>query len=57
MLSTATGVPTTPARLAGLLLDPTVDDRVLAAQVGAQPARRLLAAAHRIAADRLWNAA
>ncbi|WP_037805107.1 hypothetical protein [Streptomyces sp. NRRL F-5135] len=51
----------TPDQVAELLLDPTVDDADaqadLTARLGARPARRLLAAAHTIAADRLWNAA
>ncbi|MEE1735930.1 hypothetical protein PUR49_05295 [Streptomyces sp. BE147] len=49
------------ARLADLLLDPAVPDAEvtegLAARVGVRQARRLLAVAHGIAADRLWAAA
>lgn len=48
-------------RLAGLLLDPAVSDAEvtagLTARVGVRQARRILAAAHGIAADRLWTAA
>lgn len=57
----ATALPLTPARLADLLLTPGTDANTLhqqlADQIGARPARRLLAAAHGIAAERLWNAA
>lgn len=56
----ATALPLTPARLADLLLTPGADantlHRKLADQVGARPARWLLAAAHDIVANRLWNA-
>lgn len=51
----------TAEQLADLLLAPGTNEAALAAeltaQVGDRPARRLLAAAHSIAADRLWDAA
>ncbi|NUV65669.1 hypothetical protein G6W57_00880 [Streptomyces sp. CAI-121] len=51
----------TAEQLADLLLTPDVNELAmvaeLAVELGARPARRLLAAAHGIAADRLWNAA
>lgn len=51
-------LPVDPARLADLLLAPAADANTfhqqLANQVGPRPARRLLAAAHSIAAERLW---
>lgn len=51
-------LPLDPARLADLLLAPGVDTntlyRQLADQVGARLARRVLAGAHSIAAERLW---
>lgn len=54
-------LPLDPARLADLLLTPATDanalHRQLADQIGPRPARRLLAAAHNIAAERLWAAA
>jgi hypothetical protein len=54
---TVTSTPTDPAKLADMLLDPTVSDADLydrlTAQEGARPANRLLAEAHGIAADRL----
>lgn len=50
-------LPLDPAKLADLLLAPAADANTLhqqlAAQVGARPARQVLAAAHSIAADRL----
>ncbi len=53
-------LPTAPAQLADLLLAPTADTnqlhRQLADQIGGRPARQILAAAHQIAADRLWAA-
>ncbi|SCD37662.1 hypothetical protein GA0115253_1002210 [Streptomyces sp. Termitarium-T10T-6] len=49
----------TAAQLADLLLTPDVNEAAmvaeLAAALGARSARRLLAAAHNIAANRLWN--
>jgi hypothetical protein len=60
MLTQTTALPTAPAKLADLLLAPTADTnalhRQLADQIGGRPARQILAAAHQIAADRLWNA-
>lgn len=57
-MATQTILPLDPALLADLLLAPAADTNALhqqmAAQVGARPARRILAAAHHIAADRLW---
>lgn len=54
-------LPLDPARLADLLLAPAADmgtlHQQLADEVGPRPARRLLAAAHGIAAERLWAAA
>ena len=54
-------LPTAPDRLADLLLTPGADanqiGQQLAAQEGDRPARRLLAAAHDIAADRLFATA
>lgn len=54
-------LPLDPALLADLLLASPADinaiHQQLAGQVGARPARRLLAAAHGIAAERLWAAA
>ncbi|MEU9670385.1 hypothetical protein AB0E25_33390 [Streptomyces bobili] len=54
-------LPLVPAQLADLLLAPAADDNLLhqqlAAQVDPRDARRLMAAAHGIAADRLWAAA
>ena len=54
-------LPTTPGPLADLLLTPGTDpnqvSRQLAAQEGDTRARRLLAAAHGIAADRLFTEA
>lgn len=51
-------LPHDPARLADLLLAPAADclaiHQQLATQVGPRPARRLLATAHGIAAERLW---
>jgi hypothetical protein len=51
-------LPVDPARLADLLLAPAADANTLhqklADQVGTRPARQLLAAAHSIAAERLW---
>jgi hypothetical protein len=56
-----TELPTDTEQLADLLLNPVTDYASLVArladQVGARPSRRLLAAAHGIAADRLWNEA
>lgn len=53
-----TALPLDPALLADLLLAPAADANTLhqqlAAQVGPRPARQLLAAAHGIAAERLW---
>jgi hypothetical protein len=53
-------LPVAPAQLADLLLAPAADPnalhRLLADQIGGRPARQILAAAHQIAADRLWNA-
>lgn len=61
MTKPVTLLPLTPARLADLLLAPNTDANLLhqhlAHQVGERPARRLLAAAHTIAADRLWATA
>lgn len=58
---TTAALPLAPARLADLLLTPGADTNALhqqlTNQIGARPARRLLAAAHHIAAERLWNAA
>lgn len=52
-------LPLVPARLADLLLAPAADANALhqqlAAQAGPRDARRLLAAAHHIAAQRLWT--
>ncbi|MFF7129999.1 hypothetical protein [Streptomyces sp. NPDC008240] len=52
-------LPLDPAKLADLLLAPGTDTntlhRQLADQVGARLARRVLAAAHSIAAERLWT--
>ncbi|MFD6656899.1 hypothetical protein ACFWEB_17365 [Streptomyces parvus] len=49
----------TAEQLADLLLTPDVNEPAmvaeLAAELGARPARRLLAAAHGIAANRLWG--
>lgn len=54
-----TELPTDAEQLADLLLNPVTDYAGLVArladQVGPRPSRRLLAAAHGIAADRLWN--
>ncbi|MFC8339220.1 hypothetical protein ACFUJX_19725 [Streptomyces rubiginosohelvolus] len=51
----------TAEQLADLLLTPGRSEAALTAeltaQAGARPARRLLAAAHSIAAERLWAAA
>lgn len=51
-------LPLNPARLADLLLAPAADANTLhsqlAAQIGARLARQVLAAAHSIAAERLW---
>ncbi|MGW6288861.1 hypothetical protein [Streptomyces sp. NPDC055107] len=51
----------TAEQLADRLLAPSANEAELAAelaaQVGARPARRLLAAAHSIAASHLWDAA
>lgn len=51
-------LPVDPARLADLLLAPAADANLLHRQLGRQEgpraARRLLAAAHGIAAERLW---
>lgn len=59
-LPTAT-LPLDPALLATLLLDNPADinaiHQQLTTQLGARPARRILAAAHGIAAERLWAAA
>ncbi|WP_329217315.1 hypothetical protein [Streptomyces microflavus] len=56
-----TALPLTVERLADRLLAPGVNEAVLTAEltavVGARPARRLLAGAHRIAADRLFTEA
>jgi hypothetical protein len=53
-------LPLDPARLADMLLDSSADANTLhqrlADQIGPRPARRLLAAAHSIAAGRLWAA-
>lgn len=58
---TPVDLPVDPALLATLLLTPAADANTLhqqlAGQVGARPARRILAAAHGIAAERLWAAA
>ena len=55
---TATALPVDPAHLADLLLAPAADAnallRHLAAQLTPLRARRLMAAAHDIAAERLW---
>lgn len=60
MIQAASTLPTTND-IADMLLNPVVDDTEtatrLTAQVGARAARQLLAIAHGIAADRLWNAA
>lgn len=52
-------LPLDPAQLADLLLTPATDANTLhqqlADQIGGRPARRLLAQAHSIVADRLWN--
>jgi hypothetical protein len=60
MLTQTTTLPTAPAQLADLLLAPAADTnrlhRLLADQIGGRSARQILAAAHQIAADRLWNA-
>ncbi|WP_089117103.1 hypothetical protein [Streptomyces sp. SS07] len=60
MTHATTSAPTAE-QLADLLLAPDANEVVinaeLAVELGARPARRLLAAAHGIAADRLWNAA
>lgn len=57
MTQTAT-LPLDSAKLADLLLAPAADTNALhqrlADQIGGRPARRLLAAAHHIAAERLW---
>lgn len=54
----ATALPVAPHQLADLLLAPGADanqiGQQLAAQEGDRPARRLLAAAHGLAADQLW---
>jgi hypothetical protein len=51
-------LPLDPAQLADLLLAPATDANTLhqqlADQIGARPARQTLAAAHSIAAERLW---
>ena len=51
-------LPLVPAQLADLLLAPAADDNALyqqlAAQIPPRDARQLLAAAHHIAANRLW---
>ena len=51
-------LPLVPAQLADLLLAPAADAnallRHLAAQLTPRRARRLMAAAHDIAAERLW---
>ncbi|MFM9629381.1 hypothetical protein ACKI10_17360 [Streptomyces galilaeus] len=51
-------LPFVPAQLADLLLAPAADANALhqqlAAQVDPRDARRLMAAAHGIAAQRLW---
>ena len=55
---TATALPVDPAHLADLLLAPAADDNALLQQLSDQTgplrARRLMAAAHDIAAERLW---
>lgn len=60
MLTQTATLPTAPAQLADLLLAPAADTnllhRQLADQIGGRPARQILAAAHKIAADRLSNA-
>jgi hypothetical protein len=52
-----TQLPTTPDALADLIQ--TTGDtgllNTLTTQIGGRPARRLLAQAYRIVADRLWN--
>lgn len=52
-------LPLAPARLADLLLAPAADANALhlqlADQAGPRDARRLMAAAHHIAAERLWT--
>lgn len=57
MPQTAT-LPLDPAKLADLLLAPAADANTihqqLAAQIGTRLARQVLAAAHGIAAERLW---
>ncbi|GGS41585.1 hypothetical protein F2B00_03590 [Streptomyces parvus] len=49
----------TAEQLADLLLTPGINEAAvnaeMAAELGARPARRLLAAAHGIAANRLWG--
>ncbi|MGQ4733458.1 hypothetical protein ACUN3E_38090 [Streptomyces sp. Ju416(a)] len=49
----------TAEQLADLLLTPGINEGALnaelAVELGARPARRLLAAAHSIAANRLWG--
>lgn len=51
-------LPLVPAQLADLLLAPAADDnrlhQQLAQQIDPRDARRLMAAAHDIAAQRLW---
>lgn len=51
-------LPLAPAQLADLLLAPSADANALhqqlAGQIPPRDARRLMAAAHHIAADRLW---
>lgn len=51
-------LPLDPAKLADLLLAPGADTNTLhqqlATQIGARPARQVLAGAHSIAAERLW---
>lgn len=56
-MTNATLLPTTPDALADRIL--TVGDAglivALTAQIGGRAARRILAEAHSIVADRLWN--
>ena len=55
---TPAALPLEPAQLADLLLAPAADTnaiyRQLAEQAGPRQARQILAAAHHIAAERLW---
>jgi hypothetical protein len=59
MPQTVIALPLAPAQLADLLLAPAADDNLLhqqlAAQIDPRDARRLMAAAHGIAAQRLWT--